>query len=123
VVNALPINNNNNNIIIIIIIIIIIMAYLVKARTVEAEKHALLANGSETTFVSRQRLCKHVPKVMDTHGTIQVLLQRCFLLGPFKGVIRSLFCTGIWRVNQCEGGVECRDPASRRRRRKGKSQN
>jgi hypothetical protein len=31
------------------------MAYLLKARTVEPEKKPLLANGSKTTFVSRQR--------------------------------------------------------------------
>jgi hypothetical protein len=30
------------------------VAYLLKARTVEPEKHPLLANGSEATFVSRQ---------------------------------------------------------------------
>jgi hypothetical protein len=44
-------------IVIIIIIgtiaIIINVAYLLKARTVEPEKQPLLANGSETTFVSR----------------------------------------------------------------------
>jgi hypothetical protein len=32
-----------------------IVAYLLKARTVEPEKQPLLANGSETKFVSRQR--------------------------------------------------------------------
>jgi hypothetical protein len=31
------------------------MAYLIKARTVDPEKQQLLANGSEATFVSRQR--------------------------------------------------------------------
>jgi hypothetical protein len=31
------------------------VAYLLKARTVEPEKQPLLANGSETTFFSRQR--------------------------------------------------------------------
>jgi hypothetical protein len=31
-----------------------IVAYFLKARTVEPEKQPLLANGSETTFVSRQ---------------------------------------------------------------------
>jgi hypothetical protein len=33
-----------------------ILAYLLKARTVEPEKQPLLANGSEITFVSSQRL-------------------------------------------------------------------
>jgi hypothetical protein len=32
-----------------------IVAYLLKARIVGPEKQPLLANGSETTFVSRQR--------------------------------------------------------------------
>jgi hypothetical protein len=49
------------------------MTYLIKARTVEPEKQPLLANDSEITFVSRQRLGKHVPAAMDTHATIEVL--------------------------------------------------
>jgi hypothetical protein len=51
-----------------------IVVYVLKARTVEPEKQPLLGNGSETTFVSRQRLGKHVPAAMDTHATIEVLL-------------------------------------------------
>jgi hypothetical protein len=51
-----------------------IVAYLLKARTVKPEKQPLLANGSETTFVSGQRLGKHVPAATDTHATIEVLL-------------------------------------------------
>jgi hypothetical protein len=70
------------------------VAYLPKARTVESEKQPLLANDSETTFISRQRprnkgttsvagqqilnkqeqtaaarerLGKHVPAATDTH--------------------------------------------------------
>jgi hypothetical protein len=43
------------------------VAYLLKARTVAPEKQPLLANGAETTFVSRQRLGKHVPAATDTH--------------------------------------------------------
>jgi hypothetical protein len=35
---------------------ITIVAYLLKTRTVEPEKQLLLANGSETTFISRQWL-------------------------------------------------------------------
>jgi hypothetical protein len=38
------------------------VAYLLKARTVELEEQPLLAKGSETTFVSRQRLDKHIPE-------------------------------------------------------------
>jgi hypothetical protein len=37
----------------------------------------LLANGSET-FVSRQRLGKHVPAAADTHATIEVVLELVF---------------------------------------------
>jgi hypothetical protein len=48
---------------------------LLEARTVEPEKQPLLANGSETTFVSRQRLGKHIPAATDTHGTIEVFLE------------------------------------------------
>jgi hypothetical protein len=35
----------------------------------------LLANDSETAFVSKQRLGKHVPAATDVHATIQVLLE------------------------------------------------
>jgi hypothetical protein len=56
---------------------IYIVAYLLRARTVEPEQQSLLANGSET-FVSRQRLGKHVPAATDTHLTIDVLLEMVF---------------------------------------------
>jgi hypothetical protein len=65
------------------------VAYLPKARAVEPEKQPLLANGFETTFVSRQRLGKHLLAATDTHTTIEVLLGKVFILGPFKGVIRK----------------------------------
>jgi hypothetical protein len=52
-----------------------IMTYLLKVRTVEPEKQPLLANGSETTFVSRQRLGKHISAETDSHATIEVLLE------------------------------------------------
>jgi hypothetical protein len=51
---------------------------LLKARTVEPGKQQLLENGSETTFISRQRLGKHVPAAKYTHATIEVLLERVF---------------------------------------------
>jgi hypothetical protein len=54
------------------------VAYLLKVRTVELQKQPLLANGSETTFVSRQRLGKHIPAATDTHATIEVLLETAF---------------------------------------------
>jgi hypothetical protein len=54
------------------------VAYLLKARTVEVEKEPLLANGPETTFVSRQRLGNYIPAATDTNATIEVLLETVF---------------------------------------------
>jgi hypothetical protein len=54
------------------------VAYFLKARAVEPEKQPLLVNGSETTFVSSQRLGKHVSGVTDKHATIRVLLETVF---------------------------------------------
>jgi hypothetical protein len=51
-----------------------ILTYLLKANTVEPEKQLFLANGSETVFISKQRLGKHVPAATDTHA-IEVLLE------------------------------------------------
>jgi hypothetical protein len=62
------------------------VAYFLKARTAEPEKQPLLANGSETIFVSRQRLGKHVTTATDTGATIEVRLKRRSLLGPWKGL-------------------------------------
>jgi hypothetical protein len=42
------------------------------------EKQPLRANGSETIFVSRQQLSKHVPAATYTHATIEVLLETMF---------------------------------------------
>jgi hypothetical protein len=42
------------------------------------EKQLLLVNGSETTFISRQRLGNHVPAATNTHATIEVLLETVF---------------------------------------------
>jgi hypothetical protein len=47
-----------------------IVACLLRGRTVEREKHPLLANGSKTTFVSGQRLGKHIP--METNVTTPI---------------------------------------------------
>jgi hypothetical protein len=46
-----------------------------KVRTMEPKEQPLLANGSETAFISRQRLGKHVPATTDTHVTIEVLFE------------------------------------------------
>jgi hypothetical protein len=45
---------------------------------VEPEQQPLLANGSGTTFVSRQRLGKYVPEVTDVDAAIEVLLETVF---------------------------------------------
>jgi hypothetical protein len=59
-------------------LVLYIVAYLLKARTVEPEAQPLLANGSETTFVSRQWLGKHVPVATDMHAIREVLLEKVF---------------------------------------------
>jgi hypothetical protein len=53
-----------------------LVAYLLKARTVKPEKQPLLANGSETTSVYRQRLGKHVLSATDAHATVDILLEK-----------------------------------------------
>jgi hypothetical protein len=88
-----------------------------------AKKQPLLAYGSETTFVSRQRLDKQVPAATDTHATIKVLLETVFYTrSAQRGYKKDN--RGKRASDPCGGGVEYlhRDPASRRRRRKGKSQ-
>jgi hypothetical protein len=51
------------------------VTFLLKERTVELEKEPLSANGSQTTFVSRQRLGKHIPAATDEHVTIEIMLE------------------------------------------------
>jgi hypothetical protein len=97
-----------------------IVEYLLKAKTLEPEKQPLLANGLETTFVSRQRLGKHVPAATDMHATIEVLLE---MVLSTRSVQRS-YKEDTWgnRVSDpCGGGIKYlhRSPASRKRRRKG----
>jgi hypothetical protein len=96
-----------------------IVAHFLKARTVEPEKQLLFASGSESTFVSTQRLGKHVDTATDTHITIEVLLETAF---STLSVQRGYEDFENWSY-PCGGGLEYlhRDPASRRRRRKGKS--
>jgi hypothetical protein len=79
---------------------------------------------SEETFIARQRLDKHVPAETNTQAIINILLETVFSVWSMQsGYIRRelRFGTGSY---PCGGGVEYlhRDPASRRRRRKGKSQ-
>jgi hypothetical protein len=41
-------------------------------------KQSLVANGSETTFVSKRQLGKHVPATTGKHTTIEILLETAF---------------------------------------------
>jgi hypothetical protein len=43
-----------------------------------AREQSLIANGSETTVVSRQLLGKYVPAATNTHATIGVVLETVF---------------------------------------------
>jgi hypothetical protein len=75
--------------------------------------------------VSGQRLGKHVSAATNTHAIIELLLETgYFLCGPCRDVIITR-TVGAMNSDPCGGGVEYlhRDPASRRRRRNGKSQN
>jgi hypothetical protein len=56
------------------------VTYLLKARNTEPEKQSLLANGSETTFVSRQQLDKLVLTATDirVYATVRLLLETVF---------------------------------------------
>jgi hypothetical protein len=54
------------------------MAYLLKARKAGPEKQPLLANGSERTFVSSQRLGKHILAATDAHEIMNVFLVTIF---------------------------------------------
>jgi hypothetical protein len=65
------------------------VAYLLRAKTVEPEKQPLLANGSETTFVSRQLLGKHIPAATGMNTIIQVLLETVFSIRSVQRVIRK----------------------------------
>jgi hypothetical protein len=83
------------------------VAFLLNARTVEPEKQPLLANVFQTTFVSRQRLNKHVPKAKDKHAIIEVLLETVFsILSVQRG-----YKEGNWgnRVSSILEAVKKRD--------------
>jgi hypothetical protein len=81
---------------------------------VEPEKQTLLANGSETTFVSRQRLCKHVPAATDTHESIELLLEKVVSTRSLQRVYKK----DIWvnRVSSVREAVKKRDRESGSRR-------
>jgi hypothetical protein len=77
-----------------------IMSYLLKVRTVEP----LLVNGTETTFVSRQRFCKHG----YNSGTVG---NGVFYSVRAKGVIRKT--TGVIETKRLKfGGGQAYDRSS-----------
>jgi hypothetical protein len=80
------------------------VAYLQKAIIVETEQQPLLVNGSETTFVSRQRLGKHIPAPTDKHATIDVMLVTVF---STRSVQRG-WKKDSWgnRINSVRGSVK-----------------
>jgi hypothetical protein len=75
--------------------------------------------------VSRRRIGKHVPAAMNTHSTIELLLETAFSTRSVQsGYKEDNWGEPVIEADPCGGGFEYlhRDPASRRRRRKGKSQ-
>jgi hypothetical protein len=92
------------------------VAYLPKERTVEA----LLANGSEKTFVCRKRLGKHFPATTDMHATVEVLLETMFPTRSVQrgykennwgnrvsSVLESVRKSGSWKGAAVQRGIEC----------------
>jgi hypothetical protein len=91
------------------------VAYLLKARIAEPEKQPLLANGSETTFLSRQRLGKHILAVTDMHATIEVRFYTRSVQMGYKednwgnrvsSVQEALKKRGSWKGGSVQRGLE-----------------
>jgi hypothetical protein len=61
---------------------------LLIARNVDPEKQPLLANGSERTFVSMQRLGKYILAAADIKQEQKYSWKWSFVLVPCKGIIR-----------------------------------
>jgi hypothetical protein len=68
----------------------------------------LLAKGSDKTFVSRQRLRKHVHVATDTHATIEVLLETVCKVVIRKTIrsTESVRKSDSWKVNAVQRGLE-----------------
>jgi hypothetical protein len=87
------------------------VSYLLKAGTVKPEKQPLLANGSEkhsfldnghktnnrTTPAARQQILN---KQQLNSRNLTVTEERCFLFGPYLGVLRRTIET---RMENCKG--------------------
>jgi hypothetical protein len=82
---------------------------------VTSSVYILLGNDSVNTFPHK--------RTRATKGTRLLTNTDCFLCGPCRGVIKG-YSQKKTRPVPCGGGIEYlhRDPASRRRRRKAKSQ-
>jgi hypothetical protein len=76
------------------LIIIYIVVYLFKATTVKPEKQPLLANGSETTFVSRQRPRN---KQGNTSVARQQILDKQQLNGNRGGLEQQVQCSAEYQ--------------------------
>jgi hypothetical protein len=75
----------------------------------------------EETYIVTQGLCKHVRAATNTQATIEELLETMFTIESAPRLYNEDPEPSDY---PCGGGFEClhRDPASRRRRRKGKPQ-
>jgi hypothetical protein len=84
--------------------------YCGRARTVEPEKQPLLANGSETTFVSGQRSqTNRFPRQQSTRNSGGVVGNCVFYGGPCRGVIRM---TNGARIEHLEGSMPFKEDSS-----------
>jgi hypothetical protein len=92
---------------------------LLIARILEPKEQSLPANGSEATFISMQRLGKHVAAATDMYATMVVRFETVFSnWSACKGVIRrqlgnrvsslreSVWKRGSWKGAAVERGLE-----------------
>jgi hypothetical protein len=79
------------------------VAYLLKARTVEPQKQPLLANGSETIFVSRQRFDKQTTEQCPLLGS-RFLISNRRTVFSVRSVLRCYNCGGM--EQRVQGSVE-----------------
>jgi hypothetical protein len=65
----------------------------------EPEKQPLLVKSSETTFISRRQLGKHIPAATDTYATTEVLLEIVFSTWSMQrtSVQESVKKRGSWK--------------------------
>jgi hypothetical protein len=64
----------------------------------------LLANGSETKFVSRQLLGKHALVAIATHAIIEILLETVFSASSVQRDYKEDICGNlVSSVRECEG--------------------